>query len=226
MTSLILFHGSNNIIKQPLFGGSRDHNDYGKGFYCTEHVDMAKEWAVSGRRNGYANSYKINDAGLATLNLNGPEYGILHWLSVLLQNRVFDIAAPLPLEARAYIIEQFPVPYEQADIIRGYRADDAYFSYAQDFLNGLISLRQLSHAMHLGELGEQVVIKSKAAFDRLRFISAEHALAEEWYPLREARDTQARRSYFDVDRNRRQKGDIFILQILDEEMGPDDPRLR
>ena len=40
------------------------------------------------------------------------------------------------------------------------------------------------------------------------------------------RDKSARREYFDVERNRRQRGDIYITQILDEEMKPDDKRLR
>ena len=34
------------------------------------------------------------------------------------------------------------------------------------------------------------------------------------------------REYFDVERNRRQRGDLYIAQIMDEEMKPDDPRLR
>ena len=40
------------------------------------------------------------------------------------------------------------------------------------------------------------------------------------------RDKTARREYFSVERNKRQRGDIYITQILDEEMGPDDARLR
>ena len=35
----------------------------------------------------------------------------------------------------------------------------------------------------------------------------------------------ARREYFDVERNRRQRGDIYIAQIMDEEMMPGDLRL-
>ena len=40
------------------------------------------------------------------------------------------------------------------------------------------------------------------------------------------RDQTARRQYLDVERNRRQRGDLYITTILDEEMKPDDPRLR
>ncbi|MGI6221608.1 MAG: DUF3990 domain-containing protein [Coriobacteriales bacterium] len=226
MPVLELYHGSQRIISQPEYGAGRARNDYGRGFYCTEHLDLAREWAVGENRDGYANRYTLETEGLSFLDLNGPEYTILHWLAVLLQNRTFDIRAPLPLEAREYLIAHFPVPYEHADLIRGYRADDSYFSFAQDFLNGLISLRQLARAMHLGKLGEQVVVKSRRAFECLEFQEAVFAPAFGWYPRREARDAEARRAYFDVERNRRQPGDIYIIHILDEEVGPDDPRLR
>ena len=163
---------------------------------------------------------------MSVLDLNGEGYTILHWLAVLLQNRIFDIPAPLAFEARAYIVETFPVPYEKADVIRGYRADDSYFSFAQDFLNGTISLQQLERAMHLGNLGEQIVVKSKKAFNRLEFVGAEFVPAEIWAPARDARDAQARREYFDIERNRRQPSDLFIATIIDEGMDAHDLRLR
>lgn len=40
------------------------------------------------------------------------------------------------------------------------------------------------------------------------------------------RDRSDRREYFSVERNKRQRGDLYITQILDEEMKPDDERLR
>ena len=39
------------------------------------------------------------------------------------------------------------------------------------------------------------------------------------------RDQKARRQYFDVERFKRQRGDLYIMQIMDEEMKPNDPRL-
>ena len=33
---------------------------YGRGFYCTEHVELAKEWACSTGRDGYANHYQLD----------------------------------------------------------------------------------------------------------------------------------------------------------------------
>ncbi len=223
---MLLFHGSSRRIEQPRFGAGKMYNDYGRGFYCTEVRDMAMEWAVDRGRNGYVNAYEIDLAGLDVLNLNDGSYGILSWLAVLLENRTFDIPSGLALEAREYLLDHFLPDYQTRDIIRGYRADDSYFSFAQDFINGTISLRQLGRAMHLGKLGEQVVIKSQAAFSRLRFVNADPVDAETWYPRKSARDSAARREYLDVERNRRERGDLYMVQILDEEMGPDDPRLR
>jgi len=107
----------------------------------------------------------------------------------------------------------------------GYRADDSYFSFAQDFINGTISYRQLNNAMHLGKLGQQFVLKSKKAFDQIRFVGYEIAEHKEWYVKQRNRDQKARRQYFDVERFKRQRGDLYIMQIMDEEMKPNDPRL-
>lgn len=221
-----LYHGSTHIIKKPAFGFGKRYNDYGLGFYCTESLEMAKEWGVGRDQNGYANGYEIECDGLNILDLGAREYCILHWLSVLLQNREFDIPSGLALEAKADLLDNFSVDYEKYDAIIGYRADDSHFSFAQDFINGTISYRQLNNAMHLGQLGQQFVLKSSDAFERIRFVSYEIAESDEWYARKMLRDKTARREYFSVERNRRQRGDLYIAQIMDEEMDADDLRLR
>lgn len=143
-----------------------------------------------------------------------------------MENREFDVPSGLAMEAREYILRYFAVDYAKSDAIIGYRADDSYFSFAQDFINGTISYRQLNNAMHLGKLGQQFVLKSEAAFHRLCFIGYEVAESAEWFTKKMLRDKTARREYFDVERNRRQRGDLYITQIMDEEMKPDDLRLR
>lgn len=220
-----LYHGSENIIQKPQYGFGKKYNDYGLGFYCTEHMDMAKEWGVSLDKNGYANCYELECEGLAILNLNDEKYCILHWLTILLENRIFDIPSALALEAKDYLTKNFSVDYEKYDAIIGYRADDSYFSFAQDFINGTISYRQLNRAMHLGKLGQQFVIKSKKAFERIQYLGYELAKSSEWYAKKMLRDRTARREYFDVERNKRERGDIYIARIIDEEMTTDDLRI-
>lgn len=221
-----LYHGSSNIIEKPVFGFGKTYNDYGLGFYCTDSLEMAKEWGVGKNQDGFANCYEIECDGLDILDLNAPDYCILHWLGILLQNREFDIPSPLALEAKEYLLANFAVDYKHRDAIIGYRADDSYFSFAQDFINGTISYRQLNNAMHLGKLGQQFVLKSQLPFDRIRFTGSEVAESSEWYAKKMLRDKIARREYFSVERNKRQRGDLYITQIMDEEMIADDLRLR
>lgn len=217
-----LYHGSQNIIEKPIYGFGKKYNDYGLGFYCTENIAMAKEWGVFENQDGYANCYELECNGLEILDLNSQEYCILHWLTILLQNRQFDIPSGLAFEAKEYLLKNFAVDYEKIDAIVGYRADDSYFSFAQDFINGTISYRQLNWAMHLGKLGQQFVLKSKRAFEQLAYVGYEIAECDEWYAKKMVRDKTARREYFDIERNRYQRGDIYITQILDKEMKKDD----
>ena len=170
-----IFHGSENRIEKPEYGKGKPYNDYGLGFYCTEDIEMAKEWSCGEDHDGFANEYTLDITGLKVLNLNAPEYTILHWLAVLLKNRTFRLTNPIAKDAKEYLLEHFPVNTEDYDIIIGYRADDSYFSFAEDFLNNAISVRKLEKAMRLGNLGEQVVLVSRAAFDALQFVSAEEA---------------------------------------------------
>ena len=37
----ILYHGSEYLIENPQFGKGSLHNDYGRGFYCTENIELA-----------------------------------------------------------------------------------------------------------------------------------------------------------------------------------------
>ena len=221
-----LYHGSDHIVEAPTFGLGKPYNDYGLGFYCTQHPDMAGEWAVGFDHDGFVNEYDFDTNGLKIVDLDAPEFTTLHWLAVLLANRWFDVRAPIANEAREYLLANFSVDLSKADVVEGYRADDSYFTFAQDFINGTISYRQLGNAMRLGELGRQVVVKSERAFSRLQFLDAQEAPRSIWLPRRERRDREAREQYFDHESNARKKGDLFITQIIDEEMGPHDDRLR
>ena len=221
-----LYHGSDHIVEAPTYGLGKPYNDYGLGFYCTQHPDMAGEWAVGFDHDGFVNEYDFDTNGLEIVDLDALEFTTLHWLAVLLANRWFDVRAPIANDAREYLLANFVVDLSKADVVEGYRADDSYFTFAQDFINGTISYRQLGNAMRLGELGRQVVVKSERAFSRLQFLDAQEAPRSVWLPRRERRDREAREQYFDHERNARKKGDLFITQIIDEEMGPHDDRLR
>ena len=212
---MIIYHGSKDIIEIPEFGKGNRKNDYGLGFYCTENVELAKEWACSNNEtNGYANQYEIDLSSYKVLDLREEKYSILNWMALLLKFRTFDVNNPISVQAKEYILENFYVDVEEYDVIIGYRADDSYFSFAKDFINNTISVEQLAEAMRLGELGIQIVLKSKKAFDTVKYISYELAESKEYYVKRVSRDKKARETYLSGHRQNLVTDGLFVMDII------------
>ena len=220
---LTIYHGSKQIVEVPTFGSGRKNNDFGLGFYCTESNDLAKEWAVSSLSDGFANRYTLDTEHLNILNLNSPDHTILNWIAVLVEHRLFSIKTPIARRAKQYLIERFGINVSAYDLIIGYRADDSYFDFAEAFLNNAITVEQLSRAMRLGKLGEQIVLKSQFAFSKIRYEGFEVAEKERFYVLRKARNDEANQSYLDI----LEEADdgLFIQDILRGGISNDDPRI-
>lgn len=224
---MIVYHGSKEIVEVPVYGKGSEQNDYGRGFYCTESSELAKEWACPSVNNGFANKYELDLTGLKVLYLNGKEYNILNWVAILINNRTFSKRSPIARQASKYLLEEFLPDISGYDVICGYRADDSYYSYAKDFLNNTISVNQLAKAMKLGELGEQIVLMTEKAFEQIKFIEYEIADASIYYPQRTKREERARKAYlnehgadFEVTQN-----DLYVRDILSQGVKNNDPRL-
>ena len=218
-----IFHGSHHIVEVPTFGLGRKNNDFGLGFYCTESNDLAKEWAISSLSDGFSNRYTLDTEHLHILNLNSPEYTILNWIAVLVEHRLFSIKTPIARRARQYLIEHFGINVNAYDLIQGYRADDSYFDFAEAFLNNAITVEQLSRAMRLGKLGEQIVLKSQFAFSKIKFEGFEVAEKDRYYVLRKARDDEAKQAYLDIQEE--DDDGLFIQDILRGGISNDDTRI-
>jgi hypothetical protein len=214
------------MIEKPIFGAGNPNNDYGLGFYCTESAELAKEWACSVETDGYANQYTLDLTDLSVLSLTGGDYHILNWLFVLLENRKFRIGGEVAKQAKSYIFENFAIDYKRYDIIKGYRADDSYFSFANAFLNNTISVAQLERAMVLGKLGEQIVLMSERAFDSIQFTESMVAPEAIYFPKKLARDTGAREDF----QKEKGRGTLFtekyVVDIIREGWKNDDQRLQ
>ena len=119
-TNLILYHGSQQIVEVPKFGIGKSYNDYGQGFYCTESIELAKEWACQIQNDGYANKYVLHLNGLNVMHLTKGEFNILNWLAILLTHRKFDISSFIGRNAREYILSHFMPDTENVDVMIGY----------------------------------------------------------------------------------------------------------
>lgn len=225
MRKITIYHGSSNIIKKPKYGEGKPYNDYGRGFYCTEHIELAKEWSCNAGVDGFANSYELDLSGIKIMNLTDDKYSILNWLAILMDNRIVRLSTPIEKEGREYLLEHFLPVYKDYDVIVGYRADDSYFSFARAFVGNGISLNQLSNAMQLGKLGQQYVLMSEKAFNQIKFIGYETAGSSEYYPKRKARDEAARDAYMRELEKDSIEG-IFMRDIIREKMEASDERLQ
>lgn len=220
-----LYHGSKLIIQHPSFGKGNPENDYGLGFYCTRELELAKEWACAEEDDGFANRYQFETEGLSCLHLNNEGYHILNWLAILLENRRFDLSSPVSVRARQYILDTFLPDYKDYDLMEGYRADDSYFSFSRAFLANGITLGQLRRAMRLGKLGEQVVLRTPAAFDALSFVEAIPVDASIYHIRRLSRDRDAREDFRKMLTETQASEEIYISTIINEKWDNDDPRL-
>lgn len=225
MRKIKIYHGSEYVVT-PTYGLGKKNNDYGLGFYCTEHLSLAKEWACANNKDGYANAYELDLEGLTILNLNSSNYNILNWLAILLENRQFEVKNGTMSRAKEYILKNFLPDYKIYDIIKGYRADDSYFAFVKDFLNNSLPLSKLKEAMRLGKLGEQVVLKSEKSFYHLKALETIPAKSETYYIRHSERDTNARNSYSNMRNGEDFENEVYIMDIIREKWTNEDFRLQ
>ena len=227
MSKIVLLHGTDHIIEKPDINIGNEHNDYGKGFYCTKAEEMAKEWACKQNTDGFVNSYELNTDGLKILDLTDGQHTVLNWIAILLKYRTFKLSSEIAIDARDYIIEHYSVNISDYDVVIGYRADDSYFQYAESFVSNSLPLRSLNKALKLGKLGEQTVLVSQKAFDQIRFVDAAPVSKDEYYPKFIDRDSSARKAFKqEIKKSKVYRDDIFVLDILREEMQNNDPRIQ
>lgn len=227
MSKIKLLHGTDHIIEVPDIEKGNPKNDYGQGFYCTKIDEMAREWACKNNTDGFVNIYEFDTEGMNVLNLLDGKHNILHWIAILLEHRTFSIPTEIAEDAKNFIVEHYSVDLTGYDVVVGYRADDSYFRYAEDFVANALPLRSLNKALRLGKLGEQTVIISQKGFEKIKFTDAYTVDKSIYYPKFIDRDTKARDAYRnDIRKAKTYRDDIFVMDILREEMKKDDPRLQ
>ena len=128
-------------------------------------------------------------------------------MALLLKNRTFRLSNEIAIDACDYIIENFSID--------------------ESFVQNGLPLRSLNEALHLGRLGTQTVLISEKSFRNLTFDGADFADKTVYYPKFIARDSNVRETYRREIRNRHSyKNDIFVLDILREEMKDNDSRIQ
>lgn len=205
MGKIILYHGSPNEKITPKFGLGDEKHDYGKGFYLTERLELAREWTVyrPDASNGWVHKFEIDTAGLNILDFQ--EYSVLTWLAELMKHRDAADSKRYRLLSKQFI-SKFGVSTEDYDIIKGWRANASYFYIAKSFVRDEVDIDILEELLVLGGLGIQYCIKTEKAYKKIfEHVDALQPVSfsqfnEKYY----RRDIEARenmRKLIDSDRN-------------------------
>ena len=197
-----LYHGS--VVKSfvPTFGLGQERHDYGRGFYLTESVDLAREWAVAANpfANGWVHAYEMDLTGLRILDFT--TLGPLPWLAELMKHRDGDDGRYYRENAPKFIA-RYGVEISDYDIIRGWRADASYFYICKSFVRNNIGVDFLTELLTLGNFGIQYFVQSEKAFAALRELpdACEEVNAAEFYARYNQRDSAARSRMYDLIEN-------------------------
>ena len=163
MEKITLYHGSPNEIIVPQYGYGEERHDYGKGFYLTESIELAKEWAVCrpDRTNGWVHQYTLDATELKILDFQ--QYDVLAWLAELMKHRDADDSRRYKVLSEKFIAK-YGVDTNDCDVIKGWRANASYFYIAKEFVRDNIDMEILEELLLLGGLGIQYCIKSEKAY--------------------------------------------------------------
>ena len=205
---MLLYHGSPNKIVVPKFGLGQERHDYGKGFYLTEDLTLAKEWAVCRpeRESGFVHSFELDTDGLNIFDFEKED--ILCWLCELMKHRdAADSKRYRVLSSK--FIEKYGKDTDSVDVIRGWRANASFFYIAKAFVRDEVDIDILEELMQLGGLGIQFCIKSEKAYQHLhktgQVISVDYHEFNAKYNERDANARIRMKELIDSDKNKVEK---------------------
>ena len=206
MGKIILYHGSPNKVVVPQFGFGEGKHDYGKGFYLTENIELAKEWAVCrpDETNGWVHKYELETDDLRILDFQ--EHNILSWLAELMKHRDASDSRRYKVLSKKFI-DEYGIDTSEYDVIKGWRANASYFYIAKEFVRDNIDIEILEELLSLGGLGIQYCIKSELAYSKLTevddgLISVDYSEFNEKYNERDIIARKRMRELVDSDANK------------------------
>ena len=205
MKKIILYHGTPDEVVNPVYGRGKDKHDYGRGFYLTEDIELAKEWAVCrpNQQNGWVHKYELDCTDLKMFDFQ--EKNVLSWLAELMKHRdAADTKRYRMLAAK--FIEKYGIDVNSYDVIKGWRADASYFYIAKEFVRDNIDVEILEELLSLGGLGIQYCLKSELAFSKLReideILSVDYTEFNDKYNKRDIEARNKMRDLVDSDANK------------------------
>ena len=157
---LILFHGSKEGLKEIKIDGSRLNCDFGYGFYLGESYEQALNFIVQYPKSSIY-SFKIDIKDLKVKRFQCD----LEWMLAIAYYRWKNEEIKNNNKILKIIKE-----IEDADIIIAPIADNKMFNILSEFSLGEINMDVAIHSLSAYGLGNQYIIKTEKALNKLEFI--------------------------------------------------------
>lgn len=157
MDSIILYHGSKEIVEYPEIRTARFHKDFYFGFYCTLLPEQARRWATRFDGKGFISEYRYTprDSLKALIFTEMTE----EWLDFIVSCRMGN-------------------PHDY-DIVEGPMANDTIFNYVQDFVDNKISRAAFWELARFKKPTHQISFHSARALAALEFLKGYEVSDEE-----------------------------------------------
>lgn len=144
---MILFHGSNVIVREPQILENGFYKDFGYGFYCTIYEKQAKRWAMTKRKNHIVNLYQYTE---------NPD----------LKTKIFK---EMTEEWLQFVVDCRRGIRHDYDIVEGPMADDTIWDYVEDFVANRISQAAFWELVKFKYPTHQIVFCTENAIQTLKF---------------------------------------------------------
>lgn len=153
---MILYHGSNIEVREPMLLKIQRELDFGRGFYTTSDLNQAAKWAQrTAKRRGCGQPcvtvYEMDDCALASLRVLRFSRADVQWLRYIAANRKGS-AAP-----------------EDWDLVIGPVANDQTMPTITLFLDGFYDEEETIKRLLPQNLKDQYTFKTAKALSMLRF---------------------------------------------------------
>jgi len=152
---MILYHGSNVEVKEPILLKVQRELDFGKGFYTTSDMEQAARWAWGtakrrGESSAFVTVYEVNEDELKNIRLLSFDSPNVEWLNLVVKNRKGEyiagdwdiISGPVADDQTAQVIDLYlEGAYDEEEAIRRFltqRLKDQYAFKTDEALKLLI----------------------------------------------------------------------------------------
>lgn len=157
---MILYHGSNVIVKEPRIIESNRFLDFGIGFYTTTNKDQAINFAKKvvqrkGEGKPIVNIYELDETVVSRLDIKQFDGPNEEWLDFVSDNRNGTYSA------------------KEYDVIIGAVADDDVYRTLQVYASGVLTKEQALEALKIKKLFNQYVFKTESSLKVIRFVKSE-----------------------------------------------------